>query len=507
MSEQTVRRRMDELELKFCVPDSELASLRRALLARGATRLRLQAHYFDTADGLLARQMIALRLRLEGRRWTQTLKTAGDGPLHRLEHDVRVAGSSRKVPRLDWHRHDGNQAGQLLRAALTAAPGAALVERCATDIERLHCLVRRTGGSQIEVALDLGKASAGARSVPIAELELEHKQGPVKGLFDLAASWQLRSSLWLCSISKAERAARLLAHDTGPVARKARTARIDSDTDGAALLRALLHSAIEQVLVNASEVAEGVTDTETVHQLRIGLRRLRTVLRELAALSPAIAPEWECELAQVFATLGQARDQDVVVAAVRPMLQAAGAPLLEWHAPPAPDLANAVRGAGFQAALLAILALAHAGPKQFAPLTPPAARRLVAARLNELHGQVTRDGRNFDKLAPADQHRARKRLKRLRYLADMTAPLWPRATARSYLKHLTAAQDALGRHNDIAVAAGAFRADAALHPDAWFAAGLLQANLAISARRARKVLVKLAAAHKCWTRPAQCGGH
>lgn len=489
---------MGELELKFRVPDAALPSLRAALLAHGARRLRLQAHYFDTADGLLARQMITLRLRREGRRWMQTLKTVGEGVVHRLEHEVRVAGSGRDVPQLDWHRHDGSPAGQVLGAALAAAPGAVLVERFATDVGRLHCLVRDAAGSLVEAALDVGTARAGERSVPIAELELEHKAGPLAGLFDLAAAWQPHGGLWLCSISKAERAARLLVPAAGPVARKARVPLVDSGSDGAALLRALLQSTIEQVLVNASEVAEGETDVETVHQLRIGLRRLRTVLRELPALSPAIVPAWEHELTQVFVALGQARDPQVVAAAVRPLLQAAGAPRLAWHAPAEPDLAAAARGAGFQATLIATLALAHAGMAPFAPLPPPAARKLVAARLDALQRRVARAARGFDKLEGPAQHRVRKRLKRLRYLTEMTAPLWPHAAARSYLEHLTAAQDALGRHNDIAVAASAFRADAAAHPEAWFAAGFLQAHLAITARRARKVLLELAAVDKCW---------
>ena len=206
----------------------------------------------------------------------------------------------------------------------------------------------------------------------------------------------------------------------------------------------------------------------------------------------------ERELSQLSVTLGQARDQQAVAAAVRPLLHGAGAPMLAWHAPPAPDLAAAVRSTGFQATLIATLALAHAGPESFARLAPQVARKLVAARLDELHGHVLRGGRGFAKLDDLAQHRVRKRLKRLRYLAEMAASLWPRAAARSYLDRLALAQDALGRHNDIAVAAGAFRADAAVHPEAWFAAGFLQAHLAITARRARKALLKLGAVHKGW---------
>ena len=340
---------MSELELKFRVPEAALVSLRAALLAHGAKRLRLRAHYFDTADGLLARQMMVLRLRLEGRRWTQTLKTAGEGVVHRLEHEVRVAGSPREVPPLDRHRHGGSEAAQRLDTALAGVPDAALAERHATDIQRLHCLLHDEHGTQIEAALDLGRASAGTLAVPIAELELEHKGGPVRGLFDLAAAWQSHGGLWLCSITKAQRGERLLLRDAEPVALKARVPQLDTAADGPALLRALLQSAIEQVLVNASEVAEGVAATETVHQLRVGLRRLRTVLRELAPLSTAIMPEWEGELAQVFATLGQTRDPEAVAAVVRPLLVAAGAPLLMWHAPPPPDLAMAVRDTKFQA--------------------------------------------------------------------------------------------------------------------------------------------------------------
>ena len=48
------------------------------------------------------------------------------------------------------------------------------------------------------------------------------------------------------------------------------------------------------------------------------------------------------------------------------------------------------------------------------------------------------------------------------------------------------------------LAAAAFRAEAARHPSAWFAAGFLQAHLAVTARRAGKALVKAMAHKRFW---------
>lgn len=505
---------MSELELKFRIPDAALASLRQALRSQGARRTRLQARYFDTEDGLLARHLVALRLRLEGRRWVQTLKAAGAGAVHRLEHEVRVPGSPSAVPPLNLRLHDGSEAGDALQAALQSRPDAELLEQHGTDITRLHCLVQTSGGTVVEVALDTGQAMAGSLSVAITELELEHKGGPVGGLFEWADALVQHGGLWLCSITKAERGQRL-AGQTQPSAtpkpapmptprpaRKAQGPRLAASADGATLLRTVLQATLTPVLAAASEVAEGDTAADTIHRLRVALRRLRTVLHELQPLSAAIVPAWDAALADSFALLGQTRDQQAVAAAVQPLLQAAGAPRLHWQAdvPVAP--AVAVREGRFQATLLAILALAHAGPERFAALSSQQVMALLSARLHKLHGQVAREGRHFEALPIVQQHRVRKRVKRLRYLIDLTGGLWPergdKRSVKRFVQHLSAAQAALGAHNDVAVAAAAFRRDAAAHPEAWFAAGWLQAHLAVTARRARKALVKVAEGHQFW---------
>jgi inorganic triphosphatase YgiF len=479
-----------ELELKFQVPEAALASLRAALRAHGARSQRLRAHYFDTSNARLARARIALRLRLEGRHWIQTVKTEGQGIAHRMEHEVRVVGVPGRVPPIDPQRHVDSDAGKVLDASLQAAPNGGLTERFATDVQRLACRIGIDRGGSVEAALDIGEVSAGGRTAPIAELELEHKDGPTQDLFDLAIAWIEHGGLWLSAITKAERGERLLQSQRAAPAAKAQQPQLPQRPDGATVMRALLQATLQQVIANASTVADGEEQAEVIHQLRVGLRRLRTVLRELSALSPAIKPEWDATLSAAFGKLGQQRDHEVVSEAVRPLLQSVSAPLLTWTPPERIDPLAVVRDSRFQVTLVAILALAHGDAALFAPLTPQATRALLAETLDGLYRKVERDGRRFERLPLEAQHQVRKRLKRLRYLAELTAPLWPGHEVQVWLKRVNAAQDALGHHNDVAVAAAAFRNEARTQSTAWFAAGYLQARLAVTARAARKELTK-----------------
>lgn len=487
-----------ELELKLQVPTDALPSLRAALRAHGARTQRLRAHYFDTANARLARAHVALRLRLEGRHWIQTVKTEGQGVAHRMEHNVRVTGAPGRVPDVSASRHANSNAGKVLMASLQSAPNAGLLERYATDVQRLACRIRDAHGTTIEAALDIGHVASGERSTPIAELELEHKGGPTKGLFDLAIAWIRHGGLWLNATTKAERGERLLQPASPPQPVRAQQPQLAPGADGAAVMRAVLQSALAQVVANAGTIAEGHDAAETIHQLRVGLRRLRTVLRELADLSPSIQPGWDAVLARVFEQLGLRRDHETVAAAVRPLLEAAGAPLLLWTPPQHAAPPVVVREADFQVALVSMLALAHGDADQFASVTPAAARELITQRLDALHRKVERDGARFTKLPLDTQHQVRKRLKRLRYLAELTGSWWRGDAVRAYLQQLGSAQDALGAHNDVAVAAAAFRSDAQQRPSAWFAAGFLQAHLAVTARVARKALVKAMAQKRFW---------
>jgi CHAD domain-containing protein len=272
--------------------------------------------------------------------------------------------------------------------------------------------------------------------------------------------------------------------------------------DGAQMLRAMMRSALDHVLANASELASGSLDEEHVHQVRVGLRRLRTALREVGPLGQGVKPEWDEPLSATFARLGEVRDNETVARAVRPLLEQAGAPKLDWQAPAVKvDPGAVVRDATFQSTLIELLAFALHEETSGRPAAPHAEGVAhVRTRLSKLHRQVVQGGKRFEALPREEQHRVRKRLKRLRYLSEFVEPLWKGKDARRYLRHLGPAQDALGAHNDVAVAMQNFRKDAEQDPRALFAAGYLQAHLDTTARAAHTALKRVADAFRFWKR-------
>ena len=472
---------MVELEIKFQLEAEALAWWRDALIAQQASRERLRAVYVDTADGRLAQARVALRLRREGPRWVQTLKAEGDSAIHRLEHEVMLSARGNATPALDIARHLGSPAHARLLQALGDEPPDALVTRFETDVSRLKRRVLTAGGTDVEIALDLGSVLAAGRSEAIAELELEHKGGPEEGLFEVARDVVARGGAWLSTISKAERGESLRSGGASDATKAAPMPQL-RHVDGASWLRAALRNVLAQVLPNASAVAAGSRDAERIHQLRVGLRRLRTVVRELAALSDAMAPAWEHALRDAFVTLGAQRDNQAAAEAVRPLLHSA----VSWPPSSEVDTAAAVRAPALQAILIAALALAHAPDAAFTPFARKALKATVATRLQHLHRQVLRDGRRFDTLADERAHRVRKRLKRLRYLAELTPGLWPQKTVARFVAQLKPAQDVLGHHNDVSVAARMLREDAQ-----HGAAESLDKHLLTTRREARAVLRKL----------------
>ena len=272
--------------------------------------------------------------------------------------------------------------------------------------------------------------------------------------------------------------------------------------DGETLLRRMVASCLEQILANAGEIARGSAEVEHVHQLRVGLRRLRSAARGMKRFATHLPEGWEAAIKPVFAALGESRDRHVLSTVIATQLQRAGAPVCDLPAPPPADaraIQSLVRGAAFQDVLTRLQSFANASSADAADRAARGAGlNALVRRLRQLERQVTRDARRFEELPFPRQHAMRKQLKRLRYLAEFAAPAFDRSATEAWLKKAAPAQDALGAYIDDVQAGVRFAALAATQPGAWFALGWLRSREKQSARAGRKALERLRRSTAFW---------
>ena len=495
-----------EFELKLAVPREARAALRRAfLLPRTKPRMvRLQARYFDTAERALARAGMALRVRREGRRWVQTLKTTGAGEVGRREYETARPDGS-----LDRAALSGTPAAGVLGEA-PRSPLPELELRFETAIRRWVRLQRVRGGV-VELAFDEGRILSGERAIEVCELEIELIRGSRRVVFDVARRWRTRFGLVLDARSKAERGDLLARGEETPAPARAAAVRIGKGTDAAEAFAICARSCVEQIERNASALALAGGGDEHVHQLRVGIRRLRSLWRFFdgwVAPTPAHAVD---EARALFSALGADRDLAVLAGEVEPRILATGMPaaVLAHAEQPASRAADIVRTPQAQDWLLALVEsiecptlpqtrgdlaggavgaatrAAQAGgagggrgtDRDDGPQTPDAGRfrPLAAKRLRRWHERVIAPAEQFGRLDEAQRHALRKRAKRLRYAVEFCAALFEPKKVRRYLKRLSALQDVLGELNDLAVARSVYasRGDVSA---AWYARGWIAAR-------------------------------
>ncbi|MCD6733684.1 MAG: CYTH domain-containing protein [Burkholderiaceae bacterium] len=512
-----------EFELKFLVPRRARAALRAALRARGAKpeTQRLVARYFDTGDRRLARAGMSLRLRREGRRWVQTLKAGGEAALARFEHEA-----ARPDDTLDVAVHAGTPAGERLAALL--ADGEPLVPRYGTDIRRVVRRLRARGAT-VELAFDEGRIEAQGRRWPVCELEFELLSGSHATLFALAERWRARFGLVIDSRSKAARGDALADGRPMRAPRRAMPVGLAPEACVDEAWRAVLDECIAQVLANAiglaaavgveATVGVGAASTRTaagshdvdraeqVHQLRIGLRRLRVALRLFRGWMSPAPDEIGDGARELHRALGVARDLDVLEQVVEPALQRAGAPGMPAPQRSGPtatvpcDPAALVAGDAAQRWLLSLLAwrdgldVAIAGNRDAEPPAPTALAAPARRRLARWLRSIDADARRFAQLDDAARHALRRRAKRLRYASEFVELLFAGRRMRRLLARLRVALRVLGEWNDLSMAARRYRGGPQADARDWFAAGWIAARRDALATQAADALARLAKRH------------
>lgn len=506
-----------ERELKLYVPAKKQKAVERELTRRGATMIGLHAIYFDTAKRELALAGMALRLRLEGTQWMQTLKMPGPDEQSRIE-----LNHERPQATLDLSLYEGTAVERLLRTL-----HAALLPRYETQIERL--VLRHTSqDGTVELAYDTGLIKAGELSLPVSELELEYVAGKLSTLFDIGKQWLTGYGLIMDLRSKAERGDALanLALQATPCAetdaktrqepaqthaptaslRKARKATrlmLSNDMSITQAYLACANDCLNQIVRNSAYLA-GVDHVQAdadqqvsyTHQARVGMRRLRSCWRFFADLPPrggrlelderALA----LPLRPTFEAYGKARDLDVIRQDIEPRLRQAGMSALRETGTARDDhAARAVAMAAhpaFQSHLLElaqhlfIVSEQQAGKaarkyKKRAD-SDQSLHRPIVKKLSGWQKKIAKQGAQFTQLTCEQQHDLRKKIKRLRYATEFSASLLDESALAQTLPEFQAVQDILGDINDLHTAQTYYQTQVADQPQAWFALGWLAAT-------------------------------
>ncbi|MGQ3054690.1 MAG: CYTH and CHAD domain-containing protein [Roseateles sp.] len=481
-----------EIELKFLVPAASRAALAAELAGRGTPqRAWLTASYFDTPDLRLARAGLAWRLRREANRWVQGLKAAkGSSALERFEHEVIRPDASP-----DPTAHADTAPGRELLALLdkAAAEGQRVSVRFQAQVRRLTRRVR-TRGAVVGIALDEGRLLADGATQRLREVEFELVSGAPAAMLALVERWRQRFGLIHDPRNKAERGHWLAAGKPQAPLRKAESPRYAPDAAPAEACGVVLDECLAHIGRNAIGLADGgpALRPDHVHQLRVGIRRLRSALRAFRGWVAEPPAELVDGLRTLFAALGATRDRDVLGSGAAAELARAGAPpLAAPAATDAPDPEALIRADDTQRLLLRWITW-RSGLEPAADAPADALKRLARQRLRRWHKALVAGHQAFDSLDADALHELRKRVKRQRYVFEFFAPLLPRKHAARHLQALAAAQQALGEINDLVAARDSYRARVAAEPEAWFAVGWLTARFANARQRARAALGQLA---------------
>ena len=451
-----------EIELKLLAPQGTLEKLREAPVIvqharnRGAFH-RLETVYYDTPERLLFQHGMSLRVRRSGKHFIQTLKLLpGIGqPLTRRQWEALVDGVTPDLARLPADEVGG---------PMTTLTNGALVPVFATKVRR-HARQLDLPDASVEIAFDEGTIEAGARQEVLSEIELELKSGNAGVLFDLGTQLLDAAPLQVGTRSKAERGY-ALAFDVVQPAATAELLGITAEDAVDDVIALLVGSCWHHLLKNHAVAKDG-SDPEGVHQMRIALRRLRTICALFGRDIPSPAFQAvNSEARWLMQQLGPARDWDVFAETTVTRLVAA-----------APDvdlggLREAVerqRKSSYDAlqAVLAdarcsrfLLSLGHMVERRgwrneinseaLVVLSQP--MPAVAGKiLSRLHRKALKRGSHFRQLNIDAQHDLRIDLKRLRYAAEFFLPLYSaHGPAKRYVKRLTGVQAGLGRARDIA---------------------------------------------------------
>jgi inorganic triphosphatase YgiF len=503
-----------ELELKLELTREEMQRVRGhpALgnLAVGEPVTRtLRSIYFDTPDYRLRALGISFRLRSDGDSWQQTVKSAtavangaskpieAEGAVERPEPDLQVIGNRR------------------IRRKVEKAVSRSILEPVFETVVQRTTRQLHSAEGDLELALDEGVVRAGSAENSLCEAELELKSGSPACLLQTAAQLFATAPVRLAKGSRTERGYSLaLGKANGHVEpQRAELPHLSADHTCAQAFALIVQSAATQIAVNRMAVLE-TDDPDAAHQLRIGLRRLRSALLAFRPLTdtPPLR-ELESHARALARTVGELRDADVLIEEIYapvagiiktdPGLPRLREALLAHRAGERKRVRSELCGQQWSVLHL-YLALWPRTIEDAKKLSTPVAK-FARSALKKRWRKVAESGERLDDLTIEQRHAMRKALKTLRYTAEFFASLYPEHATRQFIKEIRGLQEVFGYLTDVVAAE---RLNAICHtgcgdsPEAQRAAGYVlgwhNAQAAHAWNDAHKGWQKLAALPRFW---------
>ena len=454
-----------EFEIKFVLEHGQaLRLLELGLLDKTAfgRAQKIQTVYFDTPDGHLFQAGMTLRWRkLGNRKPVITLKMASHGGASIFERtEIEIPASPEGI-NLDLFDR------AIADHIRNAIEGNTLVARYETNFRRKAALIKMPL-SAFEIALDEGAFLVAGREWPLNELEIELKSGDWLEMVSLARDLVTKASLRLEMVSKSERC--LILAGLRPKQRKPAQSLV---AEGMSLDTAMVIVLAEglQHFIDHLQPFRDNADPRAVHQMRVGLRRLRAALKVFARAFPqASFAHYAARARELANGLALARECD----AFRDL--AFGYPLAHANAPAdkrdldeslkvlretayadAEQVINSAETSLFIIDLQSYIAKrgwrSEIGDEQLSALTLPAAE-FAKATLDRLFKKAKKQGKALLEKTDEERHEFRITLKNLRYNAQFFTALFDHPKLyKAWNNALVQLQNSLGIHNDLSGAA------------------------------------------------------
>ena len=295
-----------EIELKLATTKSGLHKvmtlpwLKKQVSERGRKQA-LTSVYFDTENFSLREHGVSLRVRKIGAQRLQTIKANSNALIARSEWETEI---DRDEPKLELAH--GTALAPLLTSELTEQ----LKPVFQTQVERV-VVPLHFGDSDIELAFDQGRVITVDTKLELSEIEIELKHGNRRDAARLANKLERSVPITLSVSSKAERGYALLEDALDAPVFDERVAIAKKATVTEAFVAVSL-ACLRQIAGNHDAVRHG--NPEGIHQMRVGLRRLRASLSLFKnMLHDGKVTKLKRELKWLTEQLGQARDYDVFV--------------------------------------------------------------------------------------------------------------------------------------------------------------------------------------------------